>query len=932
MGVTTVARRCRLLLMIVTGVLVAAAAGTASWSEARAASPEQRIALVVGIGAYAHAPELPNPRNDARAMGAALRKLGFTVEEKFDLDNRGMAEALRSFGIRAAQADVALLYFAGHGMQVGGTNFLIPADARLERERDLVYEALPLNLPMGELAQARKLGILILDACRNNPFADRLVRSGTRKNDVHSGFARVDDTPTDTLVAMATRADAVAEDGSGEHSPYTLSLLKNFDVPGLELSLFFRRVRDDVMQLTQGRQEPFLYGSLGAAPFYFNPLPENRPPRLADIRALEVLDRGGTEPMGVGRPSDPDNDQLFAQVTGLPRGGSVRIGDRVVLIGDYLTVDQLIATTFKPDATHLGDAGSFDFAVMDGRGGVARGGVPVLIKPSNRPPVAAAERTVRTVVNALRLELPTDPDGDPLSFVVGSVPERGKVRDGTTALKAGDRLTPEQLTALNFDPERSPVGRAGVFSVLVEDGRGGRTVLSTVLEVEEAGASPPAADLEEALWRRVRDSRDPAEVDAFLRLFDSGPFSGPARERLTRLKAEAARVAEASPRAGAGSTGGPASGPASGPAGGSGSSGGAKSAKEAPKAGPAPAELRVEPTGEGMYVAVSDAVLRAGPDTRSDAVGGVGKGGYVRVLGRVTDADWYRVALDDGAQGFIPGPALRPAGPEDRQRFAMAGTTGTGAAGGPPSQGRAQGNGNGFQDCPQCPPMTRIPAGSFTMGNDRGDPSQRPAHRVAFARPFAIGVYEVTVAEWRACVEGGGCAGMPRMANVSDDTPVHNVHVEDAEAYVAWLGRKTGQRYRLPTEAEWEYAARGGASTRFSWGEGLTAGALQANCRDCGGSFDRMRPASVGSFQPNGFGLYDTSGGVAEWVADCWNPGYKGAPADGSAWTTGDCRKRVLRGGSWRDELEAIAVTARIGYDADVRYVADGFRVARDLN
>ncbi len=910
-------RICRVVKTIAIGILLT----TLCWSAGRAATAEQRIALVVGISAYKQAPELPNPRNDARAMGAALRKLGFTVDEKYDLDNRGLAEALREFGIKAGQADVALLYFAGHGMQVGGTNFLIPADARLERERDLVYEALPLNLPMGELAQARKLGILILDACRNNPFADRLVRSGTKKTEVHSGFARVDDTPTDTLVAMATRADTVAEDGSGDNSPYTVALLKNFEVPGLELSLFFRRVRDDVMQLTQGRQEPFLYGSLGAAPFYFNPLPENRPPKLADIKTLEVFDRGGTEALGIGRPADPDNDQLFAQVTGLPRGGSVRIGDRVVLIGDYLTVDQLAATTFKADATHLGDGGSFDFAVMDGRGGIARGAVPILIKPSNRPPVAAAERTVRTVVNSLRLEMPTDPDGDPLTFIVNSVPERGKVRDGTNPLKAGDRLSAEQLTTLNYDPERAPVGRAGVFSVLVEDGRGGRTMLSSVLEVEEAGASPPAADLEEALWRRVRDSRDMSDVDAFLRLFENGPYAGPARERLNVLRAEAARVAEANPPAAtSGSTGAAGTG--------SGSSGGSKPKASTAAKTPSPAELRVEPTGEGMYVAVGDAVLRAGPDTRSDAVGGVAKGGYVRVLGRVTDADWYRVSLDDGVQGFVPGPSLRPASPEDRQRFAMAGASG----GSPPSQGRAQGNGNSFQDCPQCPPMVRIPAGSFTMGNDRGDQTQRPAHKVTFARPFAIGVYEVTVGEWRACMDSGGCTAMPRMSNVSDDTPVHNVHVEDAEAFVAWLSRKTGQRYRLPSEAEWEYAARGGSNSRFAWGDSLTPGAMQANCRDCGGSFDRMRPASVGSFQPNGFGLYDTSGGVAEWVADCWNPSYKGAPADGSAWTAGDCRKRVLRGGSWRDEPDAISVTARIGYDADVRYVADGFRVAREVN
>ncbi|NUB15598.1 hypothetical protein GAY28_25275, partial [Azospirillum brasilense] len=381
---------CRILLALTAGLLLAMAAWAVPGLAATA--PEQRIALVIGVGAYRHATELPNPRNDAHAMSAALRKLGFTVDERYDLDNRGMAEALRGFGIQAAQADVALLYFAGHGMQVGGTNFLIPADARLERERDLVYEALPLNLPMGELAQARKLGILILDACRNNPFADRLVRSGTKKTEVHSGFARVDDTPTDTLVAMATRADAVAEDGQGDHSPYTASLLKNFDVPGLELSLFFRRVRDDVMQVTQGRQEPFLYGSLGAAPFYFNPLPENRPPQLAAFKTLEVFDRGGTEGLGIARPSDPDNDQLFAQVTGLPRGGGVRIGDRVVLIGDYLTLDQLTAATFRADATHLGDAGSFEFAVMAWHGGGPLGPAARRTQPEQRAPGCGGAR------------------------------------------------------------------------------------------------------------------------------------------------------------------------------------------------------------------------------------------------------------------------------------------------------------------------------------------------------------------------------------------------------------------------------------------------------------------------------------------------------------------------------------------------------------
>ncbi|HYG85469.1 MAG TPA: SUMF1/EgtB/PvdO family nonheme iron enzyme [Azospirillum sp.] len=883
----------RTLNFVWTLVIALLFVGAASAAET-AAEGEQRVALVIGIGAYNSAPELPNARNDSKAFAAALRKVGFQVDERNDLTNRGLAEALRDFGLRASKADVALLYFAGHGMQVSGTNYLIPSDAKLARERDLVYEALPLNLPLGEVSQARKLGILILDACRNNPFVERLSRSGGPRTDVQHGFARIDDTPSETLVALATRADAVAEDGAGENSPYTAALLKNLEVPGLELSLFFRRVRDTVMETTQGRQEPYIYGSLGATPFYFNPMQENRPPVLGDIRPLEVLDRGGPESLRLARPTDPDNDQLFAQVTGLPRGGNVRIGERVVLIGDYLTVDQLAATMFKPDATHLGEAGSFDFAVMDGRGGVARGNVRITVKPSNRPPVAAAERTVRAVSNPLRMEMPVDPDGDPLTITVSALPERGKVKDGNNPVKVGDRLSAEQLASLTFDTERAAPGRAGVFSVSADDGRGGRTTESVVLEVADSGAAPPPADLEEMLWRRVSDSRSAAEVEAYLRLFEGGVFVNLARQRLATLGAE-----------GKGTTGSAALPP--------------PPSTTASK--PAPAELKVDPTGQGLYVAVADASLRAGPDTRSDVVGSVGKGEHVRVVGRVQDADWYRVAMDDGVQGFLAGPSLRPAGQEDRQKLALAappaGSSGTSR---PESK-------NTFQDCPECPKMMRLTGGSYVMGSDKGDAAERPAHRVT-VKPFALGVYEVTVAEWRACVTAGGCAEMPRMSNPTDETPVHNVHWGDAEAYVAWLSRKTGQRYRLPSEAEWEYAARGGSVGRYWWGE--TGVAANANCRDCSASADRLRPAAVGSFKPNNFGLHDMNGGVAEWVADCWNTTYRGAPTDGSAWLTGDCKKRVLRGGSWRDELDTITATARMNYDADVRYIADGLRVARD--
>ncbi|MBP2302110.1 SUMF1/EgtB/PvdO family nonheme iron enzyme [Azospirillum picis] len=840
------------ILLVVAGPWgLALAAGPAGGPDSRSDSrpesrPESRYALVIGVGTYTNAPELLNPRNDARAIGEALRGLNFTVDELYDLDARGFSTALRQFGLRASQADVAVIFYAGHGIQVGGVNYLIPADAQLERERDLVYEAIPLNLPLGELAQARKLGILILDACRNNPFVDRLTRTGSNRIQAHPGFGSVDDTPSDTLVAMATRADQLAEDGTGDHSPYSAALLEHLKTPGLELSLFFRNVRDTVRQATNGRQEPFIYGSLGAAPFYFNPRPSNRAPVLGDLMALTVTDKGGAAPMNVGKPSDPDDDQIFARVTGLPRGGSVRVDERSVLIGDYLTAEQLAATTFKPDGSFNGDAGAFEFTVSDGRGGSTAGTVPVTILPGNRPPVVAAERRLRAVANPLAIEAPTDPDGDSLTVTVTGVPDRGTVRNGAAAVAAGDRLTVQALAALSFDPGAAAPGPAGSLRYSVEDGRGGSAAATVELEVAGPGTAP-VADLEESVWTRVRTSSEPGDYRAFLQLFGNGGHAALARRQLEMLGAHGRAETAAGPQ--------PPSQPPSQPL-----------PQPAPPTAPPP-----DPSG-------------AAGQSASQAAGQMA--------------------------AAAPPP---PTG------------SGSGAANG---AARNHGSGNSFQDCPTCPVMLRVPAGSFTMGNDRGDASERPAHRVAIAKPFALGVYEVTVGEWRACMQEGGCAEMPRISDATDATPVHNVHWKDADAYVAWLSRKTGQRYRLPSEAEWEYAARAGTAGPLWWG-GETG--VFADCDGCGGPHEALAPAAVGSYRPNPFGLHDMNGGVAEWVADCWNRDYRGAPADGGAWTKGDCRKRVLRGGSWRNKPAEIAAGLRNFYDADVRYLDNGFRVARDL-
>lgn len=264
--------------------LVLALAGV-SWSGPAAAGAP--VALVVGNGAYVEAAPLANPPNDARAVAAALGRLGFEVIEGYDLDKRGLEAALRRFGERVPNADIAFAFFAGHGLQVAGKNYLVPVDAKLVREQDLRYEAVPMDTLLEEMQGARKVRIMVLDACRNNPFGDRMARSmgAGRSAAVGRGLARVEGLSVDTLVAYATAADDIAMDGNDSNSPFTTALLQHMETPGLDVRLLFGRVRDSVISQTNGKQQPFIYGSLGGSEVMLKPGPTQAAAAAAGVPA-----------------------------------------------------------------------------------------------------------------------------------------------------------------------------------------------------------------------------------------------------------------------------------------------------------------------------------------------------------------------------------------------------------------------------------------------------------------------------------------------------------------------------------------------------------------------------------------------------------------------------------------------------------------------
>ncbi len=250
-----------------------------------------------------------------------------------------------------------------------------------------------------------------------------------------------------------------------------------------------------------------------------------------------------------------------------------------------------------------------------------------------------------------------------------------------------------------------------------------------------------------------------------------------------------------------------------------------------------------------------------------------------------------------------------------------------------------------FRDCPSCPEMVVLPAGEFLMGSPDGEfgrgKDEGPQHKVIFAQPFAIGKYEVTFAEWDACVADGGCTTKPSDEGWGRNRrPVINVTFGDAQQFAAWLAKKTGKPYRLPSEAEWEYAARGVTKatdpvTPFSTGATINYSQANYDANFTYGSGQqglyRQKTSDVGSFRPNAFGLYDMHGNVWEWVEDCYKPSYEGAPDDGSPVRFEGCPLHILRGGAWNYYPRLLRSAYRYATAPAVRMNNAGFRVARSM-
>jgi uncharacterized caspase-like protein len=245
-----------------------------------------RVALVIGNSNYRNAPLLRNPTGDAKAIETKFREAGFDVVTLNDVDNLQFKRGIRQFEAEAANADIAAVYYAGHGIEIGGVNYLIPVDAKLDSDRDAEDEAITLDRLVDSTDRAGLLRLIIIDACRDNPFLRTMKQTATRG--LAAGLGRIQPSAGNTLIAYAAKAGSIAMDGAGDHSPYAVALLNNLFVPGLDVRFAFGRIRDDVLKMTSNRQEPFVYGSLSGQSIALVPAAVQSGPSVAANDAAKV--------------------------------------------------------------------------------------------------------------------------------------------------------------------------------------------------------------------------------------------------------------------------------------------------------------------------------------------------------------------------------------------------------------------------------------------------------------------------------------------------------------------------------------------------------------------------------------------------------------------------------------------------------------------
>ncbi len=453
-----------------------------------------RVALVIGNGQYQNTTSLATPANDATDMADLLDRLGFSVIKVLNANYSEFRKAIRSFNAQVQDADIGLVYYAGHGMELGGENWLIPVDADLKTDLDLASEALGLKTVMQSVSRVRELGLVILDSCRDNPFAAKMLRSKLTRS-VDRGLVRVEP-GTNVLVAYAAKDGTTAADGQGRNSPYTAALLKELATPGLEISFVFRKVRDDVMAATAKRQQPFVYGSLSSKAIYFSPAsPASRPPAPQPAAARPADE---TVWLAIRESSDPQLLESF--LSKFP--GSSHEADARLRLEELKVAGECDRLT----ASVMGQATARSVTVIDGG--------DLDVDPALRACDAALEHFPRVPRYAFEAGRAAE-----------AKQEYARARDWLDRAVALDDVPAMVDLAMLWEAGRGGAKDYGKARELYEKAaaRGDRTAMTRLGAMYEAGRGVPQSYGDTHRWyRKAADAGDPEAMARLAKLYEQG--------------------------------------------------------------------------------------------------------------------------------------------------------------------------------------------------------------------------------------------------------------------------------------------------------------------------------------------------------------------------------------------------------------------------
>ncbi|TBZ11833.1 caspase family protein [Rhizobium leguminosarum] len=432
----------------------------------------RRVALVIGNSVYKTLPSLPNPANDVEEVATTLRAAGFDVTIGVNVDRIGLEDTVRRFLRSTSNAEAGLIYYSGHGIQVGGQNFIVPVDATLETPYDVETQTMPLDLILNHLKQNSRVQLIFLDACRNNPFnaqkfwmAEKLEPVGATR-----GLARID-SDLGSLIAFSTEPGQVALDGTGALSPYSESFIKRASEPNKEIRQVLTDVRRDVIAMTNGKQVPWENSSLMDS-FYFIPAPP--PPSVEPMQQVSVPEGAATTKLPIAPPHDETGSALLVTLNQLPKTGKLSFDGKPVEQGAKMPAAALTALTYDSSGVAAGTVGLIGYTVSDPYGQATQGVVAITVSADAGAKLAQLEqekqvrladadaylktlpRDVDTTIGVGPVEasLPVVPaSAAEMTFKVAALPDKGTLRAGDRVIGLGHVLEAADIPALSYEPQ-----------------------------------------------------------------------------------------------------------------------------------------------------------------------------------------------------------------------------------------------------------------------------------------------------------------------------------------------------------------------------------------------------------------------------------------------------------------------------------------------